>query len=250
MDRFLTRRPVRPREPGERPPADPLNRLRPWYVVATTMVVVILATVGLVAIRSVDSSSDAASARRDQADEISALSATAFDARLPLPLTVVSVGFADGDTEDATADQGPGAVGVCGQRPAVEGLQAWRANRLTDSEQRRRVGQLLARFRSSTQASAFLAASDGLLGCQQWSTTVGDRTVTFAATAGAAPADLGEESRRVDLESIGGPDRYYLRILLIRTGDKVLELSYASGIRTDLDALDQLAVVALAEATR
>lgn len=244
MDLLRSRTPLRPREPGERPPPDSSPRLRPGYVVATTAVVVVLATLGLVLIRAAGSGSGATA--RDVGQEAAAQSVASFDPALALPLTLADTGFDGGRTDDATAEQGPGAVGVCGQRPGVEGLRAWRANRLTDATQQRRVGQLLARFRSTTQASAFLSANDGLLGCDRWETTVGDRTVAFTATSSPAPAGLGEEARQLDLASMGDGDRWYLRILLIRQGDQVLQLSYASGTRSDLDDLGTLAPAALA----
>ncbi len=243
MDLLRSRTPLRPREPGERPPPDTPPRLRPGYVVATTAVVVLLATLGLVLVRAVGSNSDPAP--RDLGEEAAAQSAAALDPGLVLPLTLTDAGFDAGATDDATAEQGPGAAGVCGQRPAVEGLMAWRANRLTDAEQRRRVGQLLARFRSTTQASAYLSASDGLLGCQRWDTTIGTRTVTFTATSSPAPVGLGEEARQLDLASVDDGERWYLRILLIRSGDQVLQLSYASGTSSDLDALATLAPAAV-----
>jgi len=213
-------------------------------VVATTAVVVVLATMGLILIRAVGSDSD--TAPRDLEEEAAAESAAALDPSLVLPLTLADAGFDAGTTEDATAEQGPGAAGVCGQRPAVEGLEAWRANRLTDAAQQRRLGQMLVRFRSATQASAFLSANDGLLGCDRWETTIGNRTVAFTATGSPAPAGLGEEARQVDLASVGDGERWYLRILLIRSGDQVLQLSYISGARADLDALGTLAPAALA----
>ncbi|MEZ5410515.1 MAG: hypothetical protein R2761_20985 [Acidimicrobiales bacterium] len=213
-------------------------------MVATTAVVVVLATMGLILIRTVGSGSD--TAPRNLAEEAAAQSAAALDPGLALPLTLADAGFDAGTTEEATAEQGPGAAGVCGQRPAVEGLQAWRANRLTDAAQQRRVGQMLARFRSATQASAFLSANDGLLGCERWETTIADGAVAFTATASPAPTGLGDEARQVDLASVGDGDRWYLRILLIRRGDQVLQLSYVSGSRADLDALGPLATTALA----
>ncbi len=212
-------------------------------MVATTAVVVVLATLGLVLVRAVGSNSEPVP--RDLAEEAAAQSAAALDPDLVLPLTLADTGFDAGTTTDATAEQGPGATGVCGQRPAVEGLEAWRANRLTDAEQQRRVGQLLARFRSTTQAAAYLAASDGLLGCERWETTIGNRTVAFTATSSPAPSGLGEEARQLDLTSVGEGERWYLRILLVRSGDQVLQLSYVSGSRSDLDALAALAPAAV-----
>ena len=244
MDLLRSRTPLRPREPGERPPPDTSPRLRPGYVVATTAVVVVLATLGLVLIRAAGSGSE--NTPRDLGEEAAAQSVAAFDPSLALPLTLADTGFGGGSADDATAEQGPGAAGVCGQRPAVEGLLAWHGNRLTDTTQKRRVGQVLARFRSTTQASAFLSANDGLLGCDRWETTIGDRTVAFTAVSSPAPAGLGEEARQLDLASVGDGDRWYLRILLIRAGDQVLQLSYVSGTRADLDELDALAPTALA----
>jgi len=213
-------------------------------VVATTAVVVVLATMGLVLIRTVGSGSDAVP--RDLGEEAAAQSVATYDPSLALPLTLADTGFDAGTTEEATEDEGPGAAGVCGQRPAVEGLRAWRANRLTDAAQQRRVGQLLARFRSTTQASAFLSATEGLLTCERWEATIGSRTVTFTATSSPAPAGLGEEARQLDLTSVGDGERLFLRTLLIRSGDQVLQLSYASGTRAELDALGALATTALA----
>lgn len=210
---------------------------------AVTAVVVVLATLGLLLIRAVGS--DTETTPRDPAEEAAARSEAAFEPDLALPLTLADTGFAGGTSELATAEQGPGATGVCGHRPAVEGLVAWRADRLTDAAQQRRVGQLLARFRSATEASAYLSASDGLLGCERWETTIGSSAVTFTAASSPAPAGLGDEARQVDLASVGDGDRWYLRILLIRRGDQVLQLSYASGTQADLDALGTLAPAAL-----
>lgn len=211
---------------------------------ATTAVVVVLATMGLILIRTVGS--DSGTVPRDLGEESAAQSVATFDPTLVLPLTLAETGFGSGSSEEATEDQGPGAAGVCGQRPAVEGLRAWRANRLTDATRQRRVGQLLARFRSTTQASAFLSANDGLLGCERWDTAIGGRTVTFTATSSPAPAGLGEEARQLDLTSVGDGEPLFVRILLIRSGDQVLQLSFASGTRADLAALGTLAPTALA----
>lgn len=243
MDLLRSRPPLRPREPGQQPLPDTPPRLRPGYVVAVTAAVVVVATLGLLLIRAVGS--DTGASPRDPGEGTAARSEAAFEPDLALPLTLADTGFVGGTTEQATVDEGPGATGVCGQRPAVEGLVAWRADRLTDATQQRRVGQLLARFRSATEASAFLSASDGLLGCERWETTIGSRTVTFTATRSPAPTGLGEEARQVDLASVGDGDRWYLRILLIRRGDQVLQLSYASGALADLDALGTLAPAAL-----
>ena len=242
MDLLRSRTPLRPREPGERPPPEVSLRLHPGYAVAITLAVVALATLGLVLIRAVGSGPEPTPA---DGGDTAAQSAAAFDPNLALPLSLVDVGFDAGTAEEATGEQGPAASGVCGRRPAVEGLVAWRSNRLTDAGQRRRVGQLTARFRSTAQASAYLTANDGLLGCDRWETTIGSRPVTFTASSTPAPAGLGDEARQVDLASVDDGERWYLRILLIRTGDQVLQLSYASGTRADLDALTTLAPTAL-----
>ncbi len=173
---------------------------------------------------------------------------TARDATLALPLDPAAAGFPGGTSQEVDATQGPAAVSYCRHAPATTGIEAWRGTRLTDQAGQRRVVQLVSRFQTPQQASAYLTATSALVDCQSWQT--GDKpTLRFSIAQSSSPTLYGEETRRFDLQALGDGSRYYLRSLVFRSGRQVVQLTYVSVDGTDLDALDDLAAQAATRLT-
>ena len=90
-------------------------------------------------------------------------------AAIVLPLELADAGF-EGTVTDLPRDEGPDAVSYCNNTPETTGLIDWDGNVMTEADGRRRVLQLLARFRSSVDASSFVASNAEIADCATWET--------------------------------------------------------------------------------
>ncbi|MGF1597433.1 MAG: hypothetical protein ACFCVK_10990 [Acidimicrobiales bacterium] len=166
---------------------------------------------------------------------------------LVLPLDLAAVGFAEGTVEETALDEGPDAPSYCNTRPTTEGLREWRGNRLTEQDGRRRVAQMVSRFRSSLDAAAHLESTAAAVDCETWRTGQGDAAITFQALEGTPSTIFGDATRRFDLRATtSGPD-LFLRTLMVRSGREVAQFTYVSANQQDLGLLDDLVAVAVTE---
>lgn len=156
-----------------------------------------------------------------------------------LPLGLTDVGI-EGTITAVASDEGPNATSYCNNTPDTAGLIDWSGNRLTETGGRRRVVQLLARFRSSVEAAAYMTSNAAIVDCESWETAGQDAAVTFTI-AELTPATIqGDETRQFELSATtDGPD-LFLRVLLARSGRDVMQITYVSANRQDLDDTDRL----------
>jgi hypothetical protein len=162
-----------------------------------------------------------------------------LDPALALPLDPAAAGFVDGAGQELGIAEGPAAVSYCRHAPAVTGLQAWRGSRLTEAGGQRRVIQVVSRFQSPQQAATYLTAVATLVDCQSWQSD--DPPIRFTVAQAAPVTTFGDETKRFDLQATADSSRYFLRSLLFRVGRQVVQLTYVSVDRADLDNLDALA---------
>ncbi|MDH3681721.1 MAG: hypothetical protein OEV40_17430 [Acidimicrobiia bacterium] len=168
-------------------------------------------------------------------------------APLRLPLDLEDIGFDDGTITDMVAGEGPTALSFCDNAPTTEGLGEWSGNRLTETGGRRRVAQLLVRFRTSSDASAYLGSHSSIVDCESWDTTTGDETVRFTVTEVAPELVYGDGTKQFELQATTvGPD-LFLRMVMIRSGPEIAQFTIVSANRQDLALLQPLVATAVSE---
>jgi hypothetical protein len=163
--------------------------------------------------------------------------------QLVLPLGLADVGF-EGTVEEVAPEEGPAAISYCNNRPVTDGMTGWTGNLLTETDGRRRVVQTVSRFRSSVDAAAFVASNSTIVDCETWD-TVGDGTPVTLTVAELTPETVhGDETKQFDLSAAtSGPD-LFLRVILARSGRDVIQITYVSANRQDLEDTDRLVALA------
>lgn len=166
---------------------------------------------------------------------------------LPLPLDLDDVGFDDGTIVATAPAEGPDALSFCNNIPSTEGLVEWAGNRLTESDGRRRVAQLLVRFETSADAAAHMSSNSSIIDCERWDATTGAETVRFTVTEVVPEVVHGDETKQYDLTAITAGQDLFLRIALIRSGPDVAQFTIVSATRQDVDLLEGLVAIAVDE---
>ncbi len=163
-------------------------------------------------------------------------------ARAPtLPLDLDQLGFRNGQIEATAADEGPDAIGFCNRAPDTDGLITWSGNRLTEPGSRRRVAQMVVRFRSSVDAARFMTSTAATGECDGWEAESGSELLQFDVTEQLTTTIRGDETRRFDVRAgSDGPD-LFLRVVMIRSGPEVTHLTVVSANQQDLQQVDQIA---------
>jgi hypothetical protein len=244
--------PTRPRPPGHRRSTyDKLVAQGPTVILAA-LAALLLAVAGmglLIYSLSGGSSTEAGSGtgsgpRPDDATGEGAAATTRQLDPIELPLDLDSVGFEAGTVEPTADSEGPDAASYCNNAPAASGLSDWRGNRLTEDSGRRRVAQLVARFESSFDAAAYVAASSAIIDCEEWETTSGDGVLQFTVSEQTPATVFGDETRQFDLQASAEGPELFLRTLLVRSQNLVAQFTFVSANRQDLARIDELAEVA------
>ena len=246
------RSPLRPRQPGERRPGS-AGGLGVRWIIGLAVAIILMASAGVFLLDRNQQTSpnpagadDPGPADTSPTADAAATSLAAHDITLALPLTLADVGFDQGTVREGTAQEGPGAPTWCGRAvDPLDGLSRWRANRLTDAGEQRRVHQLTARFDSAPEATAFVAAEAALLSCGRWDTTAEGRPVQITVGSDPGGPTVGDETRRVDLEVTGEGAPLHLRTLTIRAGTDVTLLTLVVLDAQELDPLEASVLTAL-----
>lgn len=205
----------------------------------------IAGTLGALALNA-RGASDADTGRDSSSEDATSSDGTAArrsPAPLAPPLDAVDAGF-DATVTDVDPAEGPGAVSYCNNSPQTDGLVDWAGDVITENNGRRRVVQVLSRFRSSVDAAAYVSSNSAIVDCETWEAPVIDGTIAFTVAEVTPPTVVGDETRRFDLiASTDGPD-LFLRVLLARSGRDVVQVTYVSANRQDLDDAQRLVNVA------
>lgn len=193
-----------------------------------------------------DAASNDAAATDADSDDDSRSDGTAAggsSAPLALPLDAVDAGF-DATVTDVDRAEGPGAMSYCNNSPQTDGLVDWAGDVITENNGRRRVVQVLSRFRSSVDAAAYISSNSAIVDCDTWEAPGIDGTIEFTVAEFNPSTVVGDETRRFDLTaSTDGPD-LFLRVLLTRSGRDVVQVTYVSANRQDLDDAERLMNIA------
>jgi hypothetical protein len=176
----------------------------------------------------------------DSGEETEAVGPPAIE----LVLTAEEAGLVGGDVEPIRPTEGPGAPTYCNHSPDIDGLLGWDGNRVTAPNGQRRLAQMVARFRSSVHAAAYLASNSALIDCQTWESTTED-PVVFTVTEVVPRRILGDETKQFELTATRDDDAaLYLRTILVRSGAMVAQLTMVSTDEADLGILAELAELA------
>ncbi|MGI9616436.1 MAG: hypothetical protein ACR2QO_26205 [Acidimicrobiales bacterium] len=197
---------------------------------------IIAATLGALALnaRGASNTSDA-----DAATSSGGTAARRSAAPLALPLDAVDAGF-DATVTAVDPAEGPEAMSYCNNVPQTDGLVDWAGDVMTENDGRRRVVQVLSRFRSSVDAAAYVSSNATIVDCEEWETPGTDGTIVFTVAEASPSTIVGDETRRFDLTATtDGPD-LFLRVLLARSGRDVVQVTYVSANRQDLDDAERL----------
>jgi serine/threonine protein kinase len=148
-----------------------------------------------------------------------------------------------------TTDQAPGpaAQTLCNNSPAIEGLNDWSGNVISDAFGNIVLHQVLSRFGTSSQAETYLDSYLDTNDCASWTVEAseGDQLITYTAEQ-AVPADYGDNSYRIAI--VGQVDDRPVingEVLLVRTSTDVLVLSLSADSPDQLDELASLADLAI-----
>ncbi|MGI9597448.1 MAG: hypothetical protein ACR2QK_14890, partial [Acidimicrobiales bacterium] len=168
-------------------------------------------------------------------------------AALTIPLAVADTSFGDG-AETSDDSPGPGAGTLCDNAPETDGLVEWKGHVITTDLGLRTLYQVVSRFETAEQATAYLDAYAGTNDCDSWLVATeedGASDVVYTALQ-TPPPTYGDQSRQFtitgELDSVVS---LHAKVLLIQSGTDVLSLSITAISATQVDELDQLAPVAV-----
>lgn len=167
-------------------------------------------------------------------------------ATVVVPLGLADVGFERGTVEETTSAEGPEAASYCDNVPVTDGLVEWSGNRLTEDGGRRRVAQLVARFQSSIDASAFVASHSTIIDCEEWEAESGESALRLTVVEDVPETIHGDETKQFSLEASGTGPVLFLRTVLVRSGADIAQFTFVSANRQDLTLLDDIVARAVA----
>lgn len=163
---------------------------------------------------------------------------------IAVPLIIEDTSF--GDNAEVTAQNpSPGAQTFCDNAPTTDGLVDWDGRAISTDLGLRSLFQVVSRFETAEQAASYLAAYAATNTCESWSVpTAEGEEIVYRAIPAPAPV-LGDDARRFNLTGeVGTTITTHTSVILVRSGSDVLALSLSSVSETQVDEIEELAVLA------